>query len=138
MLRTEQSFLATAPIHLHSGRVTRDFLSSVLSRTAVTPSTGLYRRLRNLRPNFVLVIRFIINDLSVSRPQDDSGWKGAWERRWAVVWTEYCRRCDQVRRYSHPFRVYADVSLVQCFPDTSLGISLAVEGQIFQTDMYSA
>ena len=58
-----------------------------------------------------------------------------------MVWTEYRRRRDQVRRCYHHCQVYADVSfrsLVQSFPEASLGISVAVDVQIFQTDVYSA
>ena len=58
-----------------------------------------------------------------------------------MVWTEYRRRRDQVRRCFHRCRVFADTSfrsLVQSFPEASLGISVAVDGQIFQTDVYSA
>ena len=58
-----------------------------------------------------------------------------------MVWTEYRRRRDQVRKYYHRSRLSVDNSfrsLVQIFPDASLGISVAVDGQIFQTDVYSA
>ena len=58
-----------------------------------------------------------------------------------MVWAEHRRRRDQVRKclpsfpleYLRFFR-----SLVQSFPEASLGISVAVDGQIFQTDVYSA
>ena len=106
-----------------------------------SPSTGVYRRLRNLRPNIDVVLRFAVDAVSIQRAQNGFGWKGTWEGRRAVVWTEYRRRRDQVRRCCHRCRVYADISsrsLVQSFPDASLGISVAVDSQIFQTDVYSA
>ena len=51
------------------------------------------------------------------------------------------RRCDQVRGCYHRCRTYVDTSfrsLVQSFPEASLGISVAVDGQIFQMDVYLA
>ena len=89
--------------------------------------TVVYRRLRNLRPNLDVVLRFAINAMSVQRAQNDSCWKRTWERRWAMVWTEYRRGRDQVCKPLH-----------QRFPDALLGISIAVGGQIFQMDVYSA
>ena len=65
---------------------------------AVSPSTGLYHRLRNLRPNFDLVLRFSVDAMSIQHvEQNGVGWKGTWGGRWAMVWTEYRRRHDQVR-----------------------------------------
>ena len=58
-----------------------------------------------------------------------------------MVWTKYRRRSDQVRRCCYRCCVYIDTSfrsLVQSFPEASLGISVAVDVQIFQTDVYSA
>jgi hypothetical protein len=108
---------------------------------AASPSTGVYRRLCNLCPNIDVVFRFTVDALSVQRTSDDTGWKGTREGRWAVVWTEYRSRRDQVRRCCHRSRLHVEISLrslVQSFPDASLGISVAVDGQIFQTDVYSA
>jgi hypothetical protein len=108
---------------------------------AASPSTGVHRRLRHLRPNTDVVLRFAVDALSVQRTSDGPGWKGTREGRWAVVWTEYSCRRDQVRRCYHRSRLNSHIcfrSLVQSFPDASLGISVAVDGQIFQTEVYSA
>jgi hypothetical protein len=106
-----------------------------------TTSASVYRGLCDIRPNPDVVSRFAVGSVSIQRKSDGSGWKGTWERRWAVVWTEYRRRRDQVRRCYRRTHLNADVSfrsLVQSFPDASLGISVAADGQIFQTDVYSA
>ena len=108
---------------------------------ATSPSACVHGRLRHIRPNFDLVFRFPIDAVSVQRTQNGSSRKGTWKRRWAVVWTEYRRWRDQVRGCYHRRRVYIHTSfrsLVQSFPEASLGISVAVDGQIFQTDVYSA
>ena len=108
---------------------------------ATSSSASVYGRLRNIRPNFDLVFRFPIDAVSVQRTQNGTCRKGTWQGRWAVVWTEYRRWRDQVRGCYHRCRVYVDTSfrsLVQSFPEASLGISVAVDGQIFQTDVYSA
>ena len=107
---------------------------------AASPSTGLYRRLRILRPHLDVIFQFSVDAMSVQRLQDGSDWKGAWEKRWAVVWTEYRRRRDQVRRYSHRCRIYVDIpfrSLVQSFPymhrsaSRSLSQPDCTDGRIF-------
>jgi hypothetical protein len=108
---------------------------------AASPSTGVHRRLRHLRPDIDVVLRLAVDALSVQRTSDGPGWKGTREGRWAVVWTEYSCRRDQVRRCYHRSRLNSHIcfrSLVQSFPDASLGISIAVDGQIFQTEVYSA
>ena len=108
---------------------------------ATSSSASVYGRLRNIRPNFDVVFRFPIDAVSVQRTQNGTCWKGTWKRRWAMVWTEYRRWRDQVRGCYHRRRVYIHTSfrsLVQSFPEASLGISVAVDGQIFQTDVYSA
>jgi hypothetical protein len=108
---------------------------------ATSPSACLYRRLRYLHPNLDMVLRLAVHAVSVQCAQDGTGWKGTQEGRWVVVWTEYRRRRDQVRRCYHLVRLNPEISFrmsVQNFPDASLGISVAVDGQIFQTDVYSA
>jgi hypothetical protein len=88
-----------------------------------------------------VVLRLAIDAVSVQRTPDGVGWNGTWEGCWAVVWTEYSCRRDQVRRCYPRSRLNPHIcfrSLVQSFPDASLGISVAVDGQIFQTEVYSA
>ena len=103
---------------------------------AASPLTGLYRGPRNL--NLAVVLRFAVDAVSVQRAQNGFGWEGIWEERWSVVWAEYPRRRNQVRRCRHLRRIYADTcfkSLVQSFP---FSISVAVDSRIVRTDVYLA
>ena len=108
---------------------------------AVSPSTGLHCRLRNLRPNFDVVFESLLTPclFSVHRMalvgKELGKDVGQWFRPSTTAGAIRC--VDAVRRC----RVYADGSfrsLVQSFPDALLGISVAVDGQIFQTDVYLA
>jgi hypothetical protein len=104
-------------------------------------STRVYSSLCNLRPDLDAPLRLVIYTVSIQRAQGGPCWKGAQEGLWAVVLTEYRRRQDQVRSYYHHSCLNADSSfrsLVQSVPDSTLGISVAVGGQIFQTDTYPA
>jgi hypothetical protein len=106
------------------------------------PQTVFTGSLRNLRPNIGVPLRLAVYAVSAQHTQDGPDRKGTWVGRWAVVWTEYRHRHDQVRRYYyHHSRLYADISfrsLVQSFPDSTLAISVAVDGQIFQMDVHPA
>ena len=116
---------------------------------AASTLTSLCRRLRNLCTNLDMVLRFAVHTLvdivSIRHAQNDVGCKGIWERHWLVVWTEY--RCGVIK--------CVDVAIVaacicmltflsdcwckrQNFPDASLDILVALDGQIFQTNVYSA
>ncbi len=58
-----------------------------------------------------------------------------------MVRTQHCCWCDQVRKRCPVLSFDPDLffrTLVHNFPEASLGISIAVDGQIFQTDVYSA
>jgi hypothetical protein len=112
------------------------------SKNGGVPLNRVYRRLRNIHPNPDVVLQFAVHTLSVWHTPSDIGWKGTREGRCAMVWTEHHGRWrNQVRRCCHRICLNAHVSfrsLVQSFPDALLGISVAVDGQIFLTDVYSA
>jgi len=58
-----------------------------------------------------------------------------------VVRTQHCCWCDQVRKRCPVLSFDPDLfyrTLVHNFPEALLGISIAVDDQIFQTDVYSA
>jgi cysteine protease ATG4 len=82
MLRTGQSLLATALIHLHLGRGLCPFdfpsASLTLSRLAATSPPHIYCRLFNIRPDFNLVLGLAIPALSVQRTPYGSSREGAW------------------------------------------------------------
>ena len=54
-----------------------------------------------------------------------------------MVWTEYRRRRNQVRRYFNHCCLHVDIAF-RSTPDTSFRISVAIYAQIFQTDVHSA
>jgi cysteine protease ATG4 len=102
MLRTGQSLLATALIHLHLGRGSCPFdfpsASLTFSRLAAASPSRIYCRLLNIRPDFNVVLRLAIPAQSVQRTPYGSSWEGAWKGCWTVVRAEHRRWCDQVRK----------------------------------------
>lgn len=46
---------------------------------AASPSASVYRRLRNIRPNIDVVVRFSVDGVSVQRSQNAVDWKGTSE-----------------------------------------------------------
>jgi hypothetical protein len=106
---------------------------------AASPSARVYRRLHDLRPKHDAVLRFAVYTESVQRAQDV--FPGKELGKDLGKWTEYRCRCDQVRRYCNRCCLDADLSFrssVQSFPEPLFGISVAVDGHIFQTDVCSA
>ena len=103
MLRTGQSLLATALIHLHLGRGKRAFWLSSSSpsltprRMATSSASRLYCRLCNIRTNLDVVPRLALFPLPIQRTPDGASWKGAWQGCRAVVRAEHRCWCDQVR-----------------------------------------
>jgi cysteine protease ATG4 len=82
MLRTGQSLLATALIHLHLGRGSCSFsfpsASLTLCRLAAASPSRIYCRLFNIRPDFNVVLRLAIPAQSVQRTPHGSSREGAW------------------------------------------------------------
>ena len=82
MLRTGQSLLATALIHLHLGRgsCAFDFSSASLTlcRLAAASPSRIYCRLFNIRPDYNVVLRLAIPALSVQRTPYGSSREGTW------------------------------------------------------------
>lgn len=82
MLRTGQSLLATALIHLHLGRGSCPFnspsASLTLCRLAAASPSRIYCRLFNIRPDFNVVLRLAIPAQSVQRTPHGSSREGAW------------------------------------------------------------
>ncbi|KAF8262168.1 hypothetical protein EI94DRAFT_1789117 [Lactarius quietus] len=116
MLGTGYSSLATALIHLHLRR----------GKLAISPATRVYHRLCNLCPNLDMVLRFAIYAVFVKRTQDGIMAQAGKELGKDVMWFGLSTAAGAIK------------SLVQSFPDTLLAFLVAVEGQVFQTDVYSA
>jgi hypothetical protein len=104
---------------------------------AASPSTRVCGRLRIIRPNIDVVLRFAVRAVSVQRAQNALAGK---ELGKGVGQIEYHCKRDQVRRCCNYYHSNADISfrsLVQGFPDATLGISVVVDDHIFQADVYS-
>lgn len=92
MLRTGQSLLANALLHLHLGRGTSCIGGSVAlvltcRRLEETAVPRVHRRLCDIRANRHLVPRHSVPALSVQCPPHGPGWQGSWQGRGTVVWT---------------------------------------------------
>jgi len=100
MLRTGQSLLATALIHLHLPRTRCPFdfpsASLTLFRLAATSPSHIYCGLFNIRirPDFNVDLQLAILGQSVQRTPYGSSRGGAWKGCWTVVRAEHW--CDQV------------------------------------------
>ncbi|KAN0133892.1 Peptidase family C54 domain containing protein [Lactarius tabidus] len=113
MLRTGQSLLATALIHLHLGREWRRPPHPVYTTDYAT---------------YVQILTWFFDSPSVLCPFS--------VHRMALAGKELGKDVGQL--FGPSTAAGAIKSLVQNFPDASLGISVAVDGQIIQTDVYSA
>ncbi|KAF8266378.1 hypothetical protein EI94DRAFT_1733232 [Lactarius quietus] len=113
MLRTGQSLLATALIHLHLGRDWRRPPQPVYTADYAT---------------YVQILTWFFDSPSTLCPFS--------VHRMALAGKELGK--DVGQWFGPSTAAGAIKSLVQSFPDASLGISVAVDGQVFQTDVYSA
>lgn len=113
MLRTGQSLLATALIHLHLGRDWRRPPHPVYTADYAT---------------YVQILTWFFDSPSTLSPFS--------VHRMALAGKELGK--DVGQWFGPSTAAGAIKSLVQSFPEASLGISVAVDGQIFQTDVYSA
>jgi len=102
MLRTGQSLLATALIHLHLGRGISVFWLSftyLTSRRLAAPSSScVHGRLCDVCTNLDMVLRLAVATLPVQRASYGASWKGTWKGCWAVVRAQHSCWCDQVRK----------------------------------------
>ena len=102
MLRTGQSLLATALIHLHLGRGTRTFwlLFAFLTpcRMAAPSASRVHCRLCNVCTDLDVVLRLALSLLPIQRASYGASWQGAWKGCRPVVRPQH--RCwgDQVCR----------------------------------------
>ncbi|KAH9016405.1 hypothetical protein EDB83DRAFT_2508558 [Lactarius deliciosus] len=113
MLRTGQSLLATALVHLHLGRDWRRPPHPVYTADYAT---------------YVQILTWFFDSPSTLCPFS--------VHRMALAGKELGK--DVGQWFGPSTAAGAIKSLVQNFPEASLGISVAVDGQIFQTDVYSA
>ncbi|KAH9028417.1 peptidase family C54-domain-containing protein [Lactarius hengduanensis] len=113
MLRTGQTLLATALVHLHLGRDWRRPPHPVYTADYAT---------------YVQILTWFFDSPSTLCPFS--------VHRMALAGKELGK--DVGQWFGPSTAAGAIKSLVQNFPEASLGISVAVDGQIFQTDVYSA
>jgi hypothetical protein len=90
-----------------------------------------------------MVPGFSLTVMSVQRPSDGIGRERPWERSWPMVWAQYSCWCHQVRDYhlDHPTSLTRDRrsrELVHAFPKAELGVSVAADSVIYQSDVYAA
>ena len=109
MLRTGQSLLANALLHLHLGRGKHIFFvphpclrsSAPYLRLASAPAPCPHKRLCDICPDLNLVPRFPITPSTIQRSPHGPRWKRPRKRCRTVVWSQHSRWCDQVRTPSH-------------------------------------
>ena len=104
MLRTGQSLLANALLHLHLGRGTRVHASCMIhahitSRLAKTSLSYIHSGLRYICPNHNLVPRSPFPSSTVQRSPDGPRRERTREGRWTVVRAQHRSRRDQVSPY---------------------------------------
>jgi cysteine protease ATG4 len=148
MLRTGQSMLANALIHLHLGRgewacmPQRPGLTNRLadtSKTVVAPRDigrcGRDGSVRNLCPHPLLVSGRPVPALPVQRSSDGVDRQGAGQGGGRVVWSEYCFWGSQV---SGVLFVTDARTLANSFPVSGLSVATATDGIIYKSDVYTA
>ena len=80
--------------------------------------------------------------VSIQCPSDGVGRERPWERSWTMVWTQHCCWCYQVREHilNNPQLAYGALgsrALVHAFPKAGLGVSVAADSVIYQSDVYA-
>lgn len=90
-----------------------------------------------------MVLGFPLASVSIQRPSDGIGRKRSWERSWTMVWTQHSCWCYQVceRILTHihlAHGVFEFRALVHAFPKAGLGVSVAADSVIYQSDVYAA
>lgn len=89
-----------------------------------------------------MVLGFPFAIVSFQCPSNGVGRERPWERSRTMVWTKHSRWCYQVREHtltnlhlSH--RVLELRALVHAFPKAGLGVSVAADSVIYQSDVYA-
>lgn len=80
--------------------------------------------------------------MSIQRPSNGIGRERSWKRSWTMVWTQHGCWCHQVREYTltHLYVTHGVLqsrALVHAFPKAGLGVSVAADSVIYQSDVYA-
>ena len=81
--------------------------------------------------------------VSIQCPPDGTGRERSWERSRTMVWTQHSCWCYQVREHipTHLHSAHGareSRALVHAFPKAGLGVSVAADSVIYQSDVYAA
>ena len=109
---------------------------------AASPSPGVYRRLRNLRPKLDVVLDSQLRQCPFTVDRIALAGKELWNDvgQWGPSTAAGAIKCVNVAVVADCMltSLYFSRSLLQSSSAASLGILVAVDGQIFQMDVYLA
>lgn len=148
MLRTGQSLLANTLLHLHLGRgksvpLVLRTIPDCLYRLAEASIPSADSRLCDIYSVNNMVLGLPLTIVSIQCPPDGAGWERSWERSRTMVWSQHSCWCYQVREHilTHIHLAYGVLesrALVHAFPKSELGVSVAADSVIYQSDVYAA